>query len=190
MPSKGDRIREQILSSADELFYHRGYADTAFAKLAEGSGIPKGNFYYYYKTKDAILEDVIARRGEGIRQQLAGWEAKTADPKSRLKLFVRMVRDNAESLSRYGCPIGTINSELGKTRQAMQHNARELIDLYVAWLTRQFSSRLTPAQAKEHASHLMIMAEGAALLGHVYADKSIIRKETRRMDQWLDEVFA
>lgn len=190
MKNKGLRVRRQILDSADRLFYHRGYADTAFAQLAEQARIPKGNFYYYYKTKDKLLKDVLEQRLAGIRNQLKGWEAVTGDPAERLHLFVKMVRDNADTLSRYGCPIGTINSELGKARQDLQDNARALISAYRDWLADQLACRFSREQSLAHANHLMAAAEGAALMGHIYQDAALIREQAERMDRWIGELLG
>ena len=52
--------REQITAAADELFYRRGYEYTSFADIAAAVNLSRGNFYYHFKTKDEILDAVIA----------------------------------------------------------------------------------------------------------------------------------
>lgn len=187
MATKGERIREHILSSADQAFYQFGYTATAFSRLAECAGIPKGNFYYYYKTKDAILEDVLQRRLQLIQTQLVQWNQSSSDPRKRILCFIQMLMDNADNLSRLGCPIGTINAELGKSEIADQKLARSLIVAYVDWLREQFSVLVNEEQAQGLALHLMVMAEGAALLAHAYGDQHIIELEAERMKTWLYE---
>jgi AcrR family transcriptional regulator len=190
METKGKINREQILSIADGLFYARGYSDTSYADLAEASRIPKGNFYYYYKTKDDLLRDVLERRLNGARQQLAGWEREARTPKGRLKLFANMLRENAETLSRYGCPMGTMVMELGKDRLELKKNAQALFEYYIDWFTKQFSDQFSLQRAQGHAKHLIAMAQGAAMLGHIYGDKDLIIKETRQIDKWLEDLFT
>jgi TetR/AcrR family transcriptional regulator, transcriptional repressor for nem operon len=56
---RGAENRERIVAAADRLFYERGFQATSFSDIAEAAGVPKGNFYYYFKTKDALLEGVI-----------------------------------------------------------------------------------------------------------------------------------
>ncbi|HEY7886322.1 MAG TPA: helix-turn-helix domain-containing protein, partial [Cellvibrionaceae bacterium] len=53
---------EKIVAAADRLFYERGFDATSFADIAEAVQISRGNFYYHFKTKDDILDAVIARR--------------------------------------------------------------------------------------------------------------------------------
>ncbi|MDH5192012.1 MAG: TetR/AcrR family transcriptional regulator, partial [Gammaproteobacteria bacterium] len=55
MGAKGEANRQHIVDVADNLFYQKGYNQTSFTDIAEASEIPRGNFYYYFKTKDEIL---------------------------------------------------------------------------------------------------------------------------------------
>lgn len=52
--------RHQIVEAADRLFYERGFEATSFADIAAVVGLSRGNFYYHFRTKDEILEAVIA----------------------------------------------------------------------------------------------------------------------------------
>lgn len=62
--------REQIVEAADRLFYEHGYARTSFADIAGAVQISRGNFYYHFKTKDEILDAVIALRLANTRRML------------------------------------------------------------------------------------------------------------------------
>jgi len=80
--------REQIVAAADGLFYRQGFAHTSFADIAEAVRISRGNFYYHFKTKDEILDAVIAQRLAGTRAMLARWEAESDDPADRIRSFI------------------------------------------------------------------------------------------------------
>ena len=66
MGSKGESNRQRIIDAADALFYQRGYNQTSFQDISDETGIPRGNFYYYFKTKDEILSAVVATRAADI----------------------------------------------------------------------------------------------------------------------------
>ncbi len=183
MGRKAEHNRQRILETADRLIYRRGYGNTSFADIAGESGIPKGNFYYYYKVKDGLLQDVLAQRRQAIRRQLDGWDDEFPTPRARLRRFVAMLRDNVQDLSRYGCPMGSLNSELGKDAPALQTAALAMFDLYREWLRAQF------AGAPELADHLLAMAQGASLLGLAYGDPDLIERECGLMEQWLEQVL-
>jgi AcrR family transcriptional regulator len=58
--SKNPEIRRQeILSAAQQLFNERGYAGTSVEAIIKTINIAKGTFYYYFKTKQAILEALV-----------------------------------------------------------------------------------------------------------------------------------
>lgn len=47
--------REQILSVALQLFYHKGYTNTTISDIASAAGISKGLVYRYFDSKETIL---------------------------------------------------------------------------------------------------------------------------------------
>lgn len=58
--------RDRILRSAKSLFLDEGIEHTSINMIAKSAGIAKGLFYYYFETKDdlvqAIIEDIVIER--------------------------------------------------------------------------------------------------------------------------------
>jgi hypothetical protein len=50
---------------------------------------------------------------------------------------------------------------------------------------RQLGKR---AQARSLALHLLGRAQGIALMSHVYQDAALLRRETRALRSWIDEM--
>ena len=48
-------IKNRIVSAAWQLFYEKGYNGTTVDDIIELSGTSKGSFYYYFNTKDELL---------------------------------------------------------------------------------------------------------------------------------------
>ncbi|MEZ3488210.1 MAG: TetR/AcrR family transcriptional regulator [Lachnospiraceae bacterium] len=48
-------VKSRIVSSAWQLFYEKGYNGTTVDDIIELSGTSKGSFYYYFTTKDELL---------------------------------------------------------------------------------------------------------------------------------------
>jgi AcrR family transcriptional regulator len=84
--SKGERTRAQILATALELFRERGYDETTMRAIAEGAGVAVGNAYYYFRSKEHLIQafyertheehleasrEILARE-RGLRERLAG----------------------------------------------------------------------------------------------------------------------
>jgi AcrR family transcriptional regulator len=52
----------EILDAAEELFYAKGYHETQISDIVKSISVAQGTFYYYFKSKDEILEALINRR--------------------------------------------------------------------------------------------------------------------------------
>ena len=185
--ARGETVRGDIIDAANRLFYHRGYNQTSFTDIAEVSGVPRGNFYYYFKNKDEILGAVIDFRVEHIRAMLADWDAVESDPRQRLKWFTQMIRGSEKDLLRYGCPMGSLNIELGKAQPALKARARKMFDLFIDWLTRQLTS-LEHADAAKFALQIMGRAQGIAVMAQVYGDREFMRSQLAEFDAWIESL--
>ncbi|HEX6812960.1 MAG TPA: TetR family transcriptional regulator [Planctomycetota bacterium] len=54
--SKGERTKERILQAALELFRERGYEATTMRMVADAAQVSLGNAYYYFASKDQLLQ--------------------------------------------------------------------------------------------------------------------------------------
>lgn len=54
-----EEIRLNILSSAKELFYEKGYNKASIRDIARRSGITVGNVYRYFQNKESVLEGIV-----------------------------------------------------------------------------------------------------------------------------------
>ncbi|MGK0205403.1 MAG: AcrR family transcriptional regulator [Planctomycetota bacterium] len=54
--SKGERTKQRIVASALELFREHGYEATTMRMVAEAAEVSLGNAYYYFKSKDLLLQ--------------------------------------------------------------------------------------------------------------------------------------
>jgi TetR/AcrR family transcriptional regulator, cholesterol catabolism regulator len=55
---KRDLTRQQMLTSAAELFAERGYEATSVEDIAERANLSKGTFYYHFETKEALVVEL------------------------------------------------------------------------------------------------------------------------------------
>ncbi len=186
--SKGETTRSEIIECAKQLFYHHGYDGTSFSDIVETSGLVRGNIYHYFKTKDDILNAVIEQQVEGYRTLLAQWDKENADPKARLLAFVGMITGRKADVVKYGCPIGSLNTELAKDRRDLQHAARALFDLFRDWLAACFREIGKKSEAESLALHLLGRAQGIAVIVHVYQDTKLLQHETRRLHTWIEQL--
>lgn len=177
--------RELIIEKADALFYEGGYEATSFAEIAGALGISRGNFYHHFKTKDDILDAVITRRMARTRAMLDGWQADGADPRYRILSFIRMLITNRARIMAFGCPVGTLSSELAKLDHAAQGRASEIFGLFRDWLTSQFRALGAGDRAGALALHLLSWSQGVAVMATAFRDETFIRSEVAGIERWL-----
>ncbi|GAA2214132.1 TetR/AcrR family transcriptional regulator [Nonomuraea monospora] len=182
---RGAATREQIVEAADRLFYQRGYEHTSFADIAGTVGLSRGNFYYHFKSKDAILDAVIEARLANTRRTLEQWETEQATPEGRILRFVEIVLTNGADIQQYGCPVGTLNTELAKLDHAMRDQAQQLFTLFRDWLREQFALLVPAEQADDLAMHVLAFSQGVAVLSQAFRDEEFVRREVDRMRGWL-----
>lgn len=188
MYRKGEDKRAQIIEAADRLFYEQGYDHTSFNDIARESGIPRGNFYHYFPSKEQILSAVVDRRLQSILTQLEDWNSQYSTPLARLKRYVQILRNSEAGAVRYGCPMGTLNSELGKVHIEQRDKARAMFDAFGAWLEQQFAALGYRKQAKMFARRLLARTQGIAVIAHAYMNAEFLQAEAAELDHWLDSL--
>lgn len=55
----GDDREQAILATAERLLQERAYADVSVDDLAKGAGLSRPTFYFYFKSKEAVLLSLI-----------------------------------------------------------------------------------------------------------------------------------
>ena len=188
MPKKSESTRQRNVEAANRLFYHKGYNQTSFTDVVQAAAVPRGNIYYYFKTKDDILEAAIRYRTERIGQMLEQWTGSYRTPIERLHRFLDILSDSADAIMRFGCPMGTLNTELGKEQRELQAQAENLFKVFESWLVDQFSELGYAGRAHELALRLMAMGQGINVMAHVHHDPAFLRREKERLGRWLDQL--
>jgi TetR/AcrR family transcriptional regulator, transcriptional repressor for nem operon len=185
-PSARAGKRERLIDGARSVFYEQGIERATLAVIAEAAGVPAGNVYYYFKTKDELVEAAIDSYKSEIKEQLEALE-KHRTPKARLKAFVRMLGGQADTTARHGCPHGSMCSELDKCEGELSGACAEMLRLPVDWAERQFRE-MGRRDARELAFALIASYQGIALLTNTFRDPNLMARETKRLDRWIDSL--
>ena len=188
MPRKSERTCQRIVEAANHLFYHKGYNRTSFSDIVAAADVPRGNIYYYFKTKDDILQAVLRYRIERISGMLQGWSESYRTPLERIKRFLDILTGSVESLREFGCPMGSLNTELGKEQPELQLKARGLFRVFEDWLADQLAELGYAGTARELARRIMAWGQGISVITHVYGDGEFLEREKRRMDKWIEKL--
>lgn len=178
--------RDEIVQAADGLFYRQGYEQTSFADIAKAVQISRGNFYYHFKSKDEILDAVIALRLVKTQKMLDQWQEEGAHPAERIRSFIGILIANRAKIMRYGCPVGTLCTELAKLDHVAQAEANKIFTLFRDWLRRQFVLLGLEGEADILAMHILARSQGVATLANAFHDEAFLRQEVDQMYAWLE----
>ncbi len=178
--------RERLVAAACQVLHEHGVERTTLADIALAAGVPVGNVYYYFKTKDQLVEAAIdAHRGE-LQAMLSALDRRRT-PQARLKGLVRALMDQRELVARYGCPFGTLSCELDKRADGLDRTAAEVLGIMVDWTERQFGA-MDRADARDLAVALISSYQGVSLLTNTFRDPELMAREGRRLERWIDSL--
>jgi AcrR family transcriptional regulator len=178
--------RERLVASSRELLHSQGVERTTLADIAEAAGVPLGNVYYYFKTKDDLVDAVISAHVEEVRSALAALE-RHRTPKTRLRALVRMLAAQSEEAAQCGCPHGTLCSELDKRHDGLDERAAELIRVPIEWAEGQFRA-MGRRDARDLAVALIAAYQGISVLTNALHDPELMSREGRRLERWIDTI--
>jgi AcrR family transcriptional regulator len=178
--------RQRLVSGAQEVIHHQGVEKTTIADIAQAADIPVGNVYYYFKTKDELVAAAIDSYVGEVRALLESLEGGRS-PKARLKALVRELTAQRELAARYGCPLGSLCSELDKRTDGLDTTCAQLLELPIDWAEQQFRL-MGRRDARDLAVALIASYQGIALLTNTFREPDLMARESRRLERWIDSL--
>lgn len=171
--------REQLIKSAFELFQEHPYQSATLAMLAEKAEIPLGNIYYYFKSKELLLEAVIDFFVTKIRSRLVECQNQSSS-KARLKLFLQYYMNDTAHICRWGDPIFGLTRSLPP---AQEEKVQEFLDLIQKWIIQQFQHEPHPQMKGLNFMHRLY---GIVALAGVHKDCQLYQKHLNQLLTELD----
>ena len=178
--------RERLVAGAREVIHQQGVEKTTIADIARAADVPVGNVYYYFKTKDELVEAAIDSHMRDIRSLLDSLE-RHRTPQARLKALVRELTAQRDVAARYGCPLGSLCSELDKRTDGLDRGCAAMLALPIDWAEQQFRL-IGRRDARDLAVALMAAYQGIALLTNTFRDPDLMTREARRIERWIDSL--
>jgi AcrR family transcriptional regulator len=182
----GPGKRERLVRAASELVHRQGVEKTTLAEIAEEADVPLGNVYYYFKTKDALLDAVVEAHVHDIEETIASL-ARSRTPKARLKGLIRLLAGRCDEIAQFGCPHGTLCSEMEKAND--EHAVARLMAVPLSWVEEQFRL-MGRKDAHVLAIEFLASYQGTALLTHALREPRLLADEGRRLEKWIDSLEA
>ena len=77
--------RESIVDAAEKVFFDKGYERTTMDDIARAAALSRGLLYVYFRDKSAILEAVMLRAAEKLRQRFREVAASDMDGGAKIQ---------------------------------------------------------------------------------------------------------
>ena len=185
MPRTSDK-RERLIRSADQLILSQGFKQTTLSDIAADSGVPLGNVYYYFKTKEDICKTIVDTRIEAM-QTLLEQCSQSEDPRARLLRFLDYPLTVKQDLSKDGCPIGTLSYELSRHDQPLNESSQRLIHVIMDWSQAQFQAMGKP-DAEELGLQFVSNLQGMSLIANALDDPGVVDRMVQRTRSWIESL--
>lgn len=189
MSRSGDHTRSGLVAAAKHLYHRQGYHRTTLADVAAASEVPLGSVYYHFRTKEALGLAVIQAHAEEIRRRFAEWDL-LPDPRQRLKMLLASTAHHKASFARYGCPYGTLAAELDKDEGELVTLVGELLELYRAWVAKQYREMGAGECAEAESTRLVAMLQGSYLLANAWRDPELVARQAQELMAAVDRYAA
>jgi AcrR family transcriptional regulator len=178
--AKGADTKLRILQVAADLFHKQGVHATSPDEIIEASRTGKGQFYYYFKSKEGLVHEVLQRHVRAIKDGEApvNYEIKSWEDLERwfqahldLQKKYKMTR---------GCPFGTVGNELtendGLIRQDLGHLFEVVKYKLAAFFIREKAQGRLVKDANEEqlAAFCIATVQGAMLMGKIERDSRTV----------------
>lgn len=96
--SRGEQTRRRILDAALDLLVERGYEGATMRAVAESAGVSLGNAYYYYRSKEHLVQGFYGRTHA---EHLAACEEILATERDLGRRLTGVMRAKIDTLAPY-----------------------------------------------------------------------------------------
>ena len=133
MTGRRKNVKERLTDIGLQLFFSNGYNGTGVKEIVDAAGVPKGSFYAYYPSKEALGAAVIERYWAGATARLEPLD-KAAAPEARLRQHFELLNEIViEQEFRNGCLLGNFSTEVAPGSETMRE---VLAGVFERWRVR------------------------------------------------------
>lgn len=170
--------KDKILSAAQSLIELRGYSAMGVAEICKAADVPKGSFYYFFESKEALALAVL---DEDWRIQCADWERVLSDDSPPLERLRQLFEETEAGLlvgqqscgTVSGCIFGNLTLELSNQTAPIRQRLQEIFEAQVDLVEgvvreAQRLGEIAVADTRSAARAVVAQVEGQVLFAKLY----------------------
>ena len=159
----------------------RGYSALGVAEICKTAGVPKGSFYYFFESKEALALAVI---NEQWAEQQRDWTRilkSEAPPLQRLRQLFEETEADQRPASRAAGPfrahVGNLTLEMSNQTEAVREHLQAIFEAQVEMVNSVITEALERGEVavtdtREAARSVVAQLEGQVLFAKLYNNTS------------------
>ncbi|MFD8305427.1 TetR/AcrR family transcriptional regulator [Streptomyces sp. NPDC059690] len=172
--------KQKILGAARSLIEGRGYSALGVAEICKAAGVPKGSFYYFFESKEALALAVVDAHWAAQKRDWIRALGGEAEPLRRLRrLFEeteagqRAVQQGCGTVS--GCLFGNLTLELSNQTEAVRERLQEIFEAQIDMVEAVIAEArergdVTVTDTRRAARAVVAQLEGQVMFAKLYND--------------------
>jgi TetR/AcrR family transcriptional repressor of nem operon len=114
--------RQIIIQNGAKIIHSKGFVNTGIKDILDASGVPKGSFYFYFKSKEDFGQALVDYYAETMTGMITGYLTDAGrTPMERLdRFFTESARFYEHNRFAGGCPIGNMSQEMSNISEPIR----------------------------------------------------------------------
>lgn len=184
--------RNEILDAAQELFMSKGFEETAVSDIVKKVGVAQGTFYYYFETKDAVLNAVLDRFMTyitGIFEGIA--ENPELDALQKIQAML-----NFDAIFQFASGADTLTAYVHREENIALH--QRFMDKFFAALIPILAKVISQGVREGHYNtaypvetvEILLMGLGGYFHRYYFGDQQVFENKKRAMEDILERLLG
>ncbi len=172
----------QILDALQTLLENKNIQTISVSEIAQTAGIGKGSIYYYFPSKEAILEALITRSYEKPLETAKNLAKQTnISPFIRMAMIFQACRNSSSEFLRHGSPASAISSQEKAYlhQKYLSHMVLELKPALTAIITQGIET------GEIHFDYPSALAEIVLIVLSIKLDNTLIPSTTEDIEETI-----
>ncbi len=171
--ARGVQTRLRIIRAAADLFHQKGARSTSPDEIIEASRTGKGQFYYYFGSKEGLVHAVLQTYLDAIKTGTSPIDYEVTSWDDLEQWFLAHLKVQQRYEMTRGCPFGTLGNEVTASDELIRQDLRLIFELVKSKLATFFLrekaiGRLSKrADAQRMAEFCIATVQGAMLMGKI-----------------------
>jgi len=174
--------RQQLITTAFELFYQKGVHAVGINEILTESGIAKKTLYHHFSGKDELVSAVLEYRDQSFHNWLQNSLEAAAPGMDKIHMLFNALddwfNDRVDTLLPFhGCFFINVSGEYGELNSPLHQQCSRHKESISCLIRAQVETLdIDPAQVDSVTDALCLLKEGAITLAHVQGHRNAAMK--------------